>query len=748
MAATDDSDGPSPWADAWEEAHRRATGSDAVLLQGHVVRLSGTISDLDMRRGRASALAAPRHGEPCRAVIRVAQVSTAEHDTVAAALSDDHRSAVLAGGLPPALLLSETTGRVALAPAPEHLSFTCDCGRAPCQHTAALGQTLAERFQDRPSHWLTLRGLHLKRLKVQDSPPTPAPAGVKAGQPARLQRSSEASSAKTFVLLNDAPNGYGVRRNSRFGVKTFHGRRLPGPLASFKAPRHSWERLVEDILSGRPLLTPPGERHRAPLYEHQRPRVEQIHVARAKKAPGFLLVSPTGSGKTAMLVGAVRDLPSVRNVLVITKHQAVPQMRLAVDYFGAVGQRWVVTNAEHLWKLFEHPWHDLASLSPDAAADIAASSDETRSRVPWDVIAVDESQILANPHSVRSRLVQRLRHPKHGPRPYCLRLSATPFSVLEETWYCADLIAHAAGVDEPTCLTGAGYLDWLDGLGLGLDGSRGVEKVKELLFRCGVGSTATPADLGLPEQERKLHPLTLSQQDRQSYQSSWEEFQRIYDLRHGGDEPVEDAEFAAALRRVQKASVVKAPYVARMAADLVSQGHQVIVPAWYLDTVGVLARYIARELRMRGLPDRVLEITGENLGLRELKRRSFQTGRAQVVVLNIVDAMNLHAGEANADGKGTRATLTPRVTVFADILTGGKRFLQAEGRGQRDGQIALAYYAYAAGTTEEAWLARALLAAAGTQELVDHPGDAAALVALAEHLAAEDSDADGQVSAR
>ncbi|MEV0220754.1 helicase [Streptomyces sp. NPDC050704] len=550
------------------------------------------------------------------------------------------------------------------------------------------------------------------------------------------------------MLFNDAPNGFGVVRDARWGVKVFRGRRLPGPLAPFAAPPHSWEHLVEDVLNGQPLPAPPRERRRPPLYDRQRPRVETMQAARSKGAPGFLLVAPTGSGKTPMLVAAVRDEPSVRNVLVITKHGVVPQWRLAIDYFGAAGQRWVVTNAERLWRLFEHPRHDLGNLSPEAASSIAASDPETTSRVPWDVIAVDESQILADPESLRSRLVHRLQNPHGGPRPYCIRMSATPFSTLAETAYCADLIAYAAGVPEPTDLTGADYRNWLAALGFADEASAPgefrseVERVKNLLYHHGIGTTGTPGEFGLPEQERELRPLVLSPRDREHYQRSWDEFLRIYDLRSDEEDQVTEEERAAALRRVQKASMVKAPYVARLVADLVSEGRQVIVPAWFLDTVSKLAEKIAGELHRRGLPDKVLEITGRDHNLRERKRRAFQTGRALVVVLNTVDGMNLHAGDRNVDGKGTQATSAPRVTVFADVLTGGKRLLQAEGRGQRDGQRAPAYYAYAAGTTEETWLARALFAAAGTRDLAHHPDDAAALVALAEQLAADDPDAD------
>jgi superfamily II DNA helicase RecQ len=72
--------------------------------------------------------------------------------------------------------------------------------------------------------------------------------------------------------------------------------------------------------------------------------------------------------------------------------------------------------------------------------------------------------------------------------------------------------------------------------------------------------------------------------------------------------------------------------------------------------------------------------------------------------------------------------------VVADVLTGGKRTLQAEGRASRDGQHALAVYVYVPGTTEEAWLARMLRSAANTQALARTSADARALTELADQL--------------
>jgi hypothetical protein len=72
--------------------------------------------------------------------------------------------------------------------------------------------------------------------------------------------------------------------------------------------------------------------------------------------------------------------------------------------------------------------------------------------------------------------------------------------------------------------------------------------------------------------------------------------------------------------------------------------------------------------------------------------------------------------------------------VIADVMLGGKRFLQVEGRGQRDGRESPADYLVAWGTKEQQWMARTLAAAASTQDLARAPADVEALLRLCAEL--------------
>ena len=554
--------------------------------------------------------------------------------------------------------------------------------------------------------------------------------------------SSTTTGARTWALMPDAPGYPGVRYDRTWGVRVFFGKRLPGALAAHRSLPHTWERLVEDRLNRVPLVPgPAAPRGQVRLHPYQVPRVEQIAAAHRAGAPGYLLVAPTGSGKTLMVTTALAGRP-LESVLVVTKLGIMPAWLRTLDQHGG-GLRWVVVNPERLWRLFTHPRAVLADLPPERAAELAA--DDGTPHIAFDAVVVDESQILAHPQSLRSRLVARLRHPERGPHPFFLPASATPFSDLAETAYAADLLAHAAGVDGPEEVTGPAYADWVRSLTVPGDNAGSparpvsdIDTVKELLYRRGVGSSATTQELGLPAQQRELHPVHLTEAEHARYQLAWGEFLQLVEERGGdpdpGGEPSEDV-----LRQVMRASLIKAPYVARHVADLVATGHQVVVPAWYLRTVRALAVHIARELAARGLPDRVVEITGEAPGVRELKRAAFQTGRVKVVVTNIVEGINLHAGEANTDGSGTSATLAPRRTVIGDVFTGGKRLVQVEGRAQRDGQHAPVDYLVAVQTREREWTARTLLAASRTQDLAHAPEDAEALLRLAVQL--EDTEA-------
>ncbi|MFF8917831.1 DEAD/DEAH box helicase family protein [Streptomyces sp. NPDC015032] len=554
-----------------------------------------------------------------------------------------------------------------------------------------------------------------------------------------------------FVLRQGAPTFPGVQRDDTWGYPVFRGRRLPKPLAPWAAQTFSWEWLIQDVLNGR-LVPPPAVRERPALRPHQTEPVRLMMQAYQDRAPGFLLAYPTGSGKTAMAICGALGVSSLRTVLVVTRLDVVPAWRNLIRYFGSGGKRWVVIHPEQLWRLFKHPLHRLAALPAETAAAYAAASGVPR--VVFDAVILDESHMLADPMSQRSQLVDRLTapDPKTKRRPWCVWTSATPFSSPVETGYASALIAHAAGVAAPGRLARGDYVKWLGLLGFELNKDKGrwthdlnrgdVALLDKLLYSSGVGASASAEELGLPMQTRELRPVELPPGDQKMYEAAWNEFQAAHGLDTTHDNDPREGDNAAQsepLRNVQKASLLKAPQVAQIVAGLVEEGCQVVVPAWYLDSISAIARHTAAALKARGLPDRVVEITGADRANRELKRQAFQGGLATVAVVNALEGINLQAGERGGAGRGRDATKTPRACVIADVLTGGRRTLHAEGRTQRDGQRSLTVYVYVPGTTEEAWLARTLRAAAGTQALKRASEDARVLNDLAAQLVAPDA---------
>ncbi|MFI1177499.1 DEAD/DEAH box helicase family protein [Streptomyces melanogenes] len=553
---------------------------------------------------------------------------------------------------------------------------------------------------------------------------------------------------KRYVLAGFSGRYPGVRRDEQWLVDVFdatEGNGLPRGLAPFKAPAHSWEAFVQAELNGHSApLDPVGEA--VPLRDYQEPEVGRPAMALRVGAPGYLWAYPTGSGKTAMAVRAVCGLSPRRGrkILVITRLSVIPAWQSAIKTFATDSHRWVVINPERLWRVMRHPRARVHRMPVDAAARLLTQ--EGISRCDWDAIVVDECHMLANAESQRAQMVRRLAERSDASRAFTLWASATPFTTPQESAYLADLIAFAAKTDPPADL--GDYRIWLKGLGLKLNSDeRGrwyhrinrldVTELRALLYEAGVGAAATAMDLGLPAQEREVVAITLSASDRVEYDKAWEEFRRSQGLEVlQGSEP--GSYRVEALRKVQKASRLKAPYVARLVVEQVARGFQVVVPMWFVESIDETAVCIFRELKAAGLDSRVVAITGRDAHLREAKRVAFQTGQAKVMVLNALEGINAQAGEANTDGKGTPATSTPRVCVIADVLTGGKRCLQAEGRTQRDGQRAPVIYAYAAATGEQEWMAATFRSLSNTLSLNTNDADAAMFDYLAHQIASRD----------
>lgn len=533
-------------------------------------------------------------------------------------------------------------------------------------------------------------------------------------------------------VLSGAPTGtFGASREPRFGTTVYQcdPARFPSRLAPYLPVSHSWEAMVQRFLNGRDYEgTNPGRE--VQLRAHQRGVVEQIVAAHRAGLPGFTLAYPTGSGKTIMTLAAINRIAPAR-VLVISTLSHLTGWRKAISTYGAAATEWVVINPDQLGTALTDPNRDLHTMDVTSRDRFAAVSGVPVE--PWDVVVCDEAHMITSPVALRSRLWRRhTGWSETGPAAFTLNLSATPWSKPTETSPAAHLIAHAQGVPAPSEWTvNHAYSDWLNTQGFAMvrdergrwrwnNNPTDVAKVQQFLFGGGRGAAATAPELGLPAQPRRIHPITLSDADRAAYEQSWVAFraERDLDVSLAWDPR---GTLSEALRNVQQASLLKSPHVAALVVDLVREGKQVIVPTWFQETSTDLAVHIQRGLSRVATRDetwRVVRVTGDDsVTDRETKRRLFQSGLARVIVTSITESINLHAGEEGGGVDHSDATTTPRVTVFADVLTGGKRSYQAEGRATRDAHVAEAIYTYADDTTEQRWLAGVFRSMADTRSL-------------------------------
>ncbi|MEU9337068.1 hypothetical protein AB0D49_28530 [Streptomyces sp. NPDC048290] len=229
----------APWALAWESAHKEATASPVILLQGHHVYLApGNPITLSLQPGLVTATITPRHSEPVRTGIRIAQLTEDEQRALAGALTQSHRNALLSGQLPAELTDPAHTGGIRIAPAAGQLSFVCTCRQAPCRHTAALGHAVTRRLRTAPPILMTLRGLAQRNVTRLLTDPGSAPAQAAASGPPRSQVAAHHAYLQ-WATGTSAPAGDEWAHDGELESSVFAAMELPDP----PAPAPSLQRL-------------------------------------------------------------------------------------------------------------------------------------------------------------------------------------------------------------------------------------------------------------------------------------------------------------------------------------------------------------------------------------------------------------------------------------------------------------------------------------------------------------------------
>lgn len=496
----------------------------------------------------------------------------------------------------------------------------------------------------------------------------------------------------------------------------YTGDSVPAALSSYRPDAYSWEQWVERDLNGTQM---PGNPNPDPstgtftLRDDQREDVTTILRARAHGAPEFILGNDVGTGKTAVVVTAIKNMPHVTTVLVVCPLSVIPGWRAHLRMMGDGGKNWVLINYESAKRL----------LTPPASAQ-AAKRQRTKNqriarngkpKVGWDVVVTDESHALANPEAQQTMVMDRVVAGPGRGSAFVLRMSATAGSTPAQLSYLHRGIAWRTGGAVRSTITSDEYVQWCEANGVQVSRGRygndlvwernpaDLKKMHMLLFK-GEPLWGVRRKPPWGEPQRIPLPVALTSSERQAYEETWPQFQAAMDelerIRRGesagrGDSKAVSAArargLAAQTRYRQKIGQIKAHGIALFTKELLAKGLQVAISCQYIGAVDAIRDELG-SMRVE-----TAEFTGRNRTVREGERLAFQRGEKKVIVFTPTESISLHANEEGVQG----ASSAPRAMVVAEPRWSPKKALQVEGRCHRDYQIAPVYYTYAENTVDE-----------------------------------------------
>lgn len=567
---------------------------------------------------------------------------------------------------------------------------------------------MASRATSRRGKTATKARPTAKALSRMNRPVVPSGARVHLLKVPYNERALASAAGATFY------SGYGF---------AYIGATLPAPLERYEAPAYSWEAFLAAELEG----APPGSAARSfdtgeitlrPDQIEDRDRGIENYEA---GAPEFLVGSDTGVGKTITAIAMLKALP-VRNIVVVAPISVLPNWRLHLKLMGDGGKRWALINYESAKNLLEKP-----AARTNSKGQIVKSRQGTINRdhattgtprVAWDVVVTDEAHLLANIAAQRSIALDRVIGNPPGARraAWALRLSATAAANPAQIAYLHRGLAWKAGAEPRRTITPAEFAQWCADYGMEVqadrygklawtENDRDLRKLNHLLF----GGASLPLGIrrvptGWPEQQRYPTPIEFDFEEREAYEVAWHEFQeamRSIGLgrgpRSGGDIDArrrQQAGLAAQTRYRQKAGLLRAASTADLAANLIESGNQVAISCQYRGTVEAIherlrEHHIHTGLFLGGDPDR------------ENARLAFQRGQTPAIIFTPTEGFSLHANDTTVQG-----TTTKRALVVAEPRWAPKPGLQIEGRTQRNGEAAEAYYPFAVDTIEHKVITR------------------------------------------
>ena len=479
----------------------------------------------------------------------------------------------------------------------------------------------------------------------------------------------------------------------------------PEILARYRAPQYSLGAKYEDITAGVSFSAAPDTGTGSiTLRDDQYEDVEHMLITKGNGCPVFLNSNDTGLGKTAATIAAIKSMPKVREVLIVSPLAIMSGWRRHLQLMGDGGKSWTIINYDKLAQLLTVP--QSARDAKSARAKNNAVARDGTSLFAWDVIVFDESHYLSNWKAQRTQLAERLLagKPRTATKPFAIDLSATYARDPSKMMYLYRGLYWLLDETVPEKITATEFSRKLDKLGVvgtkadkfgalqwnrALDRSDSISRISDIIFENDYSFGVNRENP--EEQPRELRMVELSYDERASYDKAWTEFlaEQFGDAT-GEKDP---QQYLAKMTRFrQKAGILKAPYVARAIKETLAEDDvQIIVSCQFTDTIGVIEEELGSSVPY-------VTITGQNTAAeRTASNDAFQRGEAKVVLWTGKEGVNFQANDPLVPGAST----VPRVTYVAEPRWPALDIIQIEGRGTRNGEVAPAFYFCVSDSIEE-----------------------------------------------
>ena len=513
----------------------------------------------------------------------------------------------------------------------------------------------------------------------------------------------------------------GARWSPEHRLWIYHGEKLPEELVSYAPRPFSWADRINRELNGLGCPIIPGK-HTLTPRPHQKEGIQTIKDAFKAGSPGFLLADEVGLGKTLTAWDAIKDIaPTGASVAIVSPLSVIGNWVDTLMDRGTRGQDIVLMNYEKLRLFFDV---DNAPKNKDGSTRKIFKGRTLKGVAKYgemetvDFLILDESHRIRNIAAARSKFAMRLCEKAK----FVIWMSGTPGQTPLELAYLLPILQfRTEGRWNGKC-TAEDLEQWAAKNKLRITrGDYGKwewvvdedenQRLSRVLLEGGktrVALRRVPnAIVGWPELQRILQPIELDDDDMTKYRQSWQELRAAV-----LGTPVEKRKLAnsqalvAMIRFRQKASLLKVPYTADAAEDIVSNGHQVAISCEFLDTV----RALEEEFAKRHI--KTVKVTGEILdpAARQAAMVKFNQCEAQVILFTVTEGINLQEGAILQKDK-------PRTQIDHDIRWSGIAMHQVDGRCHRNGKFARVIWSYIKDTVEEGVVQRVLVRLKGIETL-------------------------------